>query len=238
MKSKQITLRGKELIIGHGITPYKVNGDAYIVEKLPNSKVKAYYQNEFSLNGYAKEVTATWHEVTVLPTTELKAFPEYFNEAGPVEGLEMIYLKRHPSISYGLIPGTSLHKYDYYSAMSTVAGDTMHGMIFRTCLGIFFEITYGIKCMNNQGELIQPVTFDASANKVEEDVTITVTPIDGIVPFSYSLDAITWQSSNVFNLTSTEESPITSVTVFVKDSQETIANSNLLINDSTTTSPQ
>jgi hypothetical protein len=228
MKSKQITLRGKELIIGHGITPYKVNGDAYIVEKLPNSKVKAYYQNEFSLNGYAKEVTATWHEVTVLPTTELKPFPEYFNEAGPVEGLEMIYLKRHPSISYGLIPGTSLHKYDYYSAMSTIAGDTMHGMIFRTCLGIFFEITYGIKCMNNQGELIQPVTFDVvfTPRQEEDPYELSITPIDGEGSFTYSIDGITYSANPAFSFETVEN-----VKLYVKDSQGTVATRDIQVSN-------
>lgn len=234
MNSKHITLAAygfPEVVIGYGIAPYGCPGEAFILLKLAEKKFRAFFQDKFEIRSRVKEIEATWHEELVLLADELKALPGYFEpETGKALGdVETKAVEHHPSISSGKIeegPYAGVYKYDGYSVMPTVEGDDIHSAIWRTCLKVFFEIwtekNFGIKltCVNDEGELIQPVTADLAytSRETEEDpYTVSVIGIDGEGGFEYSTDNVIFTAEN----TLTYASPVNAA-AYIRDSAGTV----------------
>lgn len=220
MQTKQITLRGKDIFIGWGIGQEGIGRGNFVLEK-ENLKVRAFHLPNLAFDDTNKIITAEWMENLLTPTAEFKPLPEYFdNETKKLkDGVEELFIQNHKSESSGLVPNTAFYKYDGYGMKPTVNGDTMYGSVWRTCVDVFTELRYGVKCVNAAGQLIQPVTADVEytdRHHTADLYNVVIMPVDGVAPFQFSKDGVTYDTTN----TLTYDSPESNY-AFIKDNEGT-----------------
>lgn len=197
MQTKTITIRGKQLQIGYGPGPEGVGRGTYIIEK-EDTQVRCFFMISLLLNDPSKIIEANWKETVLLPVSELKPLQDYFDfdTKVPKNHVREIFEQDHPSRSFGKVPGTNIYKYDGYGNALVIPGDNRFDTTYRPVLDVFFFLKYGVHCVSDTGQLIQPVTADITYGGTEEVNTIGVAPIDGIAPFQFSVDGIDWSTNN------------------------------------------
>lgn len=216
-------------LLGYGLTPLKVPGDAFIILQETN-RLRAFGLAELSIGFNIKTITAYWPEIEILLAQgPLKPLPEYFldDETGRIKPeYTMKLVKIWPSKSYGKHPlMPTEYKLDLYARSKTNQGDDKMDAVVPEVLAVFFEDHLNkhyaakldgltIRCRNAQGNWVQPVTFKVSYPDHE---TVTVTPFDGVASFQYSFDRNTWTADPVLTKTSENQN-----TIYVKDAAGTI----------------
>lgn len=81
--------------------------------------------------------------------------------------------------------------------------------IAKHCINGLLYRLFGVRCFNENLVFYQPISFDVSI--INNDITIV--PVDGIAPFSFSLDSVNWTENPEFL-----GLPYGTHTVHVKDS--------------------
>lgn len=217
MNNKQITYRGQNVLLGANNGAYGI-GRAHFIVFQEDYKIRAFYILGQRSNDVYKKITMNWVEVEIyMPVIELKPLPEYYNADGTCKYGEKV-IRCMDSTSEGkmfVAPNVEMYIYDvFYNLVANAkAGKVLYG------IGVdrFFKEKFRTNILNTTTmQFYQPVTVDIE-NTIDN---ITITPIDGIAPFLYSLNGGTFQANNVFDITELDKE-ITNLTVTIKDVEGT-----------------
>jgi hypothetical protein len=229
MQSKQITLNAKgmaQILLGTDKGAYGVGRGHYILIK-ENGFIRCFYlKGVGGTNDIYKEITMLWAETHIV-SNELKPLPDYFDAEGKCLHLELVK-GEIPTTSKGITEvasGVFAYAYDlFYDIQGTDrAGVVLHGI----ALDKFFNDRFGenvLKITENGFEFIQPVTFSLTYNEqatASSSLEVTVTPVDGVAPFEFSLDGETWQQESILTATAADN------IVYVKDAAGTVSTATL-----------
>lgn len=218
MNNKQITYKGKNVLVGANNGTYSVGRGHFIVVQ-EDDRIRAFYILGQRSNDIYKTITMCWVEVEIfMPILELKPLPEYYNEDGTCKHVEKV-IRDIESTSKGkmfVAPNVEMFIYDvFYNLLSnTKSGKVLYG------IGVdrFFKEKFGRNILNTTTmQFYQPINVDIDIT--EDDIIIT--PIDGVFPLIYSINGSAFQTENVFDITE-EPEQTTQFTITIKDAEGTI----------------
>jgi hypothetical protein len=226
MQTKLITLRGREFLIGLGRGTFGIGKGHFILAK-EGDFIRAWHQSGFDrISDTFKVIAAMWVEAQLF-TGEVKPLPEYYDLVTTLCLVNEKVISALPSISEGLqelAPDYREYMYNiYYDQISTGAKNGIN--LYGACLSVYFNTKFGEYCVDKNGNIFQPVTYDMAHNvrTVEEDpYLLTIKPVDGEGPFLFSTDNQVWSSNPVLTYDGQDNRK-----VYVKDSAGTIKSSSV-----------
>ncbi len=229
MQPKQITLNAKgigQILLGSNTNAYGKDWGYYILIK-EDGYIRCYnLKGVAGTNDIYNETTMLWTETHIMSEV-LKPLPEYYDAQGKclypesVIGEILAASKGKAEVTTGVFA----RNYDLFYQIqgSAQAEEVLNGI----ALDKFFKDLFGenvLKITENGFEFIQPLTFDIIYNGSATEggpEEITVSPIDGVSPFEFSLNGENWQQDPVLTPTTNDR------TVYVKDAAGTISTATL-----------
>lgn len=193
MITKEITINGKDHIIGLGDHP---SGMGHFIVWKEGRNIFADYIKGGKFSDTLKFIEANVVRIK-LDTDELKPLTEY--DPALIDKVLEEFTNNSSGVRYS----------HYYASQQAGSSGTN---LYRTALALHVALHHGgVWVLDQQGNFIQPVTFEVSYLETNQ---AEITVIDGVAPFQYSTDNITFTESNI--LPNAEE-------YFVLDSAGTLA---------------
>lgn len=184
MKQAKINIYEVPHIIGLGD---HVSGRGHFMTFPKGRNIRAHYIKGFLISAIAQSITADVVEVE-LDTDVLKPLIDYFEPGTQICTVETKAIKEYGNTSTG-------PRFSHFYALQSEgqAGD----ILFRNALAIHILQLYGVWILDEDGEIIQPVTASVEYGATPEKYTVSVIPIDGLEPFQFSADGLTYGPENV-----------------------------------------